>query len=914
MPGFESLQPDKGANAAEAQKSLDKVAASGRAAALAELANALGREGRYEESLSKGLEALDLCEEQKEKKGKGCCFYILGRTHFLKGALLSARHTAAKALALFQEQKDGPWAEASAKLLVAAAMARAGVGGPAVAALAAEGLGDVQVLRARCAAKLAAEAMQAATERRRQSLLRISEAKVLINRGDHEAALNCVADVFSLAEGEPDELSGPKSMCPADLGIGLYAEASALMAAVDILGKNAKLQAASAVFKANAMAMQGDLSGAKKAAQEAEASAKGSKDVGAQLAACSTLAVIQATLDEKAEAVQAADSALELAKGLGKPAQISAMCLASFAQADGAQAQAALNLAGDSELMQVEALSSLAQAQLNYQHLPSEALGSSQRLLMTCKALQDTVGQVATGSMVAICNSMLGQVAPARAAASDALKLAMESQDMGSEAGALLTSILSALTGNRPAEALDNARRLLKICRHFEDPVAEAWGLLELSRLQLAEDPGQGVRSAEEALSIASKASSPAPLARRALAAATVTLARAHMLREKAVAARRVVEKLQDLPGRGSDVLALGRRGEGLQQLLAAMVLSQNMAALGAARNAQALLNGVRDKAGEASANLAYANALCAQQNFEGATDAATAAAAGFKAAKCAVGEGTALCTLASIQLCMEDALEAEKSAKEALRIFQQVRSFSGLKRCSALVGETRARQLLAHTQLSSLQPSSARVFFDEFNCAHLEITEMASQESLEAVVATLHGMQRTRNNVKAVVMHLDGIVGPSNMHSYALSSGNFLVGLRSISIPIILAGSGKISGPSWQLFLGCDYRICSMDTDFLLPITSPPECLGELVGPAVASQLCISSGILDAQAMQELGILNQVRPSKDETGRAAAELGKRIAGFPGIACRQTMSLLTVPPVRYTTLGSQKLPDPDVIA
>ena len=30
--------------------------------------------------------------------------------------------------------------------------------------------------------------------------------------------------------------------------------------------------------------------------------------------------------------------------------------------------------------------------------------------------------------------------------------------------------------------------------------------------------------------------------------------------------------------------------------------------------------------------------------------------------------------------------------------------------------------------------------------------------------------------------MHLDGKVGPSNMHSYALSSGNFLVGLRSIS------------------------------------------------------------------------------------------------------------------------------------
>lgn len=39
----------------------------------------------------------------------------------------------------------------------------------------------------------------------------------------------------------------------------------------------------------------------------------------------------------------------------------------------------------------------------------------------------------------------------------------------------------------------------------------------------------------------------------------------------------------------------------------------------------------------------------------------------------------------------------------------------------------------------------------------------------------------------------------------------------------MILAAVGKISGPSWQLVLGCDYRIASVDTDFLLPIISPP-------------------------------------------------------------------------------------------
>ncbi|CAJ1354594.1 unnamed protein product [Effrenium voratum] len=199
--------------------------------------------------------------------------------------------------------------------------------------------------------------------------------------------------------------------------------------------------------------------------------------------------------------------------------------------------------------------------------------------------------------------------------------------------------------------------------------------------------------------------------------------------------------------------------------------------------------------------------------------------------------------------------------------------------------------------------------------------------------------MQRLRNNVKAVVLHLEGAVGPASMHSQALTSGNFLVGLRAISIPIVSAAYGKITGPSWNLLLACDYRIAAVDTSFVLPIVSPPagasggrereegrraarlsdptgkrlespgralmsgeECLGELVGAAMASQLCISSGVLDAHSLQ------------DETGRAASELAKRIAAFPGIACRQTMSLLTVPPVKYTTVGAYKLPDPDLIA
>eukprot|EP00913_Durusdinium_trenchii_P011912 g11189.t1 len=713
MPGFEQLKLESKTSAAEAQKAAEKATGAAKAAALADWANALSREGQYQDAVARALEALDLWQELKDKKGKGCCFLILGRTHML------IVH-----LPFVKDLKDAAWQEASAQLLVAAAMARAGPGGAVAAA--AFGLGNPQALRARRAAKEAAEAMQAASERRRQSLLRMSEAKVLMNQGDHEAALNCVADPLALAEGEPDAIGGAMPMCPADLGIGLNPEVrAALTAAVEVLSKTGQK---ALDWKANVLAIQGDLSAAKAAAQEAVAALKAD--------------AAKPQLNEKAEAVQSSDQAIQVAKGLSKSAQVSALCLSARIQLDSNQSQAALNLAGEEPLLQVEALCSLAQAQLQ-QNLPSEAVVTSQKVLKIFTSLNDTVGQVAAGCMVAIASSMLGEASAAQQAASEACQVALDAEDLGNEAGARLALLLSTLTNHRPKEALQSAQR---------------------------------------------------------------------------------------------------RR--------------------------EALLAGGRDQAGEAAASLAVAQALLAQQSLEGALGAAAGAAESFKAS-CGVGQGVALCCMATVQLRMEDALEAEKSAKE----------MGALKRCSAVCGEARARQLLAHTQLKSLEPSSARVFFDEFNCAHLEISEMSSQD--ETVIRFCLGKL------------------------YALSSGNFLVGLRSLSIPIILAACGKIAGPSWQLVLGCDYRICSNDTDFLLPIISPPECLGELVGSALASQLCISSGTLDAQALQELNILNQVRPNKDETARAASELAKCIAGFPGIACRQTMSVGLVENISWDQLRDE---------
>lgn len=209
-------------------------------------------------------------------------------------------------------------------------------------------------------------------------------------------------------------------------------------------------------------------------------------------------------------------------------------------------------------------------------------------------------------------------------------------------------------------------------------------------------------------------------------------------------------------------------------------------------------------------------------------------------------------------------------------------------------------------TNWDDLEPGHARVFIDQSAVAHVEMNEIALQESLESAIATLHGAGSKGKPLRAIVLHLEGVPGPSMMHSYALTSGAFMLGLRSVGVPLVLAAWGKIAGPSWALALTCDYRISSGDATFFLPIWNPPECLGDLVGPGVATQLCMSSGPMTPQVLLELGVLQQCVRSKDEVQKSASEMAKRIAGFPGIACRQTMSLLAPAAERFVIAGGRR--------
>merc|ERR1711879_962802 len=141
----------------------------------------------------------------------------------------------------------------------------------------------------------------------------------------------------------------------------------------------------------------------------------------------------------------------------------------------------------------------------------------------------------------------------------------------------------------------------------------------------------------------------------------------------------------------------------------------------------------------------------------------------------------------------------------------------------------------------------------------------------------------------------MGGSPAPPSMHSYAISSGAFIIGIKSCGLIVTGAISGTVTGPSWGLLCGCDYRIGTQDTKFVLPVWNPPECFADLFSNQVATYLCMTDGVESAVAMLEMGVLHQAVPDKDFAGKAAFEFAKRLAGFPKLALRQTMCLMNPP-------------------
>jgi len=289
---------------------------------------------------------------------------------------------------------------------------------------------------------------------------------------------------------------------------------------------------------------------------------------------------------------------------------------------------------------------------------------------------------------------------------------------------------------------------------------------------------------------------------------------------------------------------------------------------------------------------LAFAHGDQADRQFEDSLRAAKSAADIFKTLGDAAGEALALSTASRASALKEDTQESAQLAREALAAFRRV----GLK-----VGEQYAFELVSDAPFSFMQQTGARLLFDEDRLGHIEISELATQDSLESIVSTLHHYHSREKYkfVKGLVIHVEGTPAPTRLHCYAIATGTFLIGIRTLGLPVVSCCWGTISGPSWGLALAGDYRIASADTEFCLPVLRPVECLVDLIGQGNATHLTMDHGTMSATSALEMGIFHQVQKDKDMSSKSAKEQCKRICNFPVLASRQTLTLMAPDAERF---------------
>ena len=111
------------------------------------------------------------------------------------------------------------------------------------------------------------------------------------------------------------------------------------------------------------------------------------------------------------------------------------------------------------------------------------------------------------------------------------------------------------------------------------------------------------------------------------------------------------------------------------------------------------------------------------------------------------------------------------------------------------------------------------------------------------------------------------------------------------IDKPIIASINGLAVGGGCTMTLSCDIRIASEEAKFQLPFTRLGTCtelgstylLPRLVGMGKASELILTSKMIDAREAKEIGLVNEVVPAS-ELARVSYEMAGSIAKLPPLA------------------------------
>lgn len=133
---------------------------------------------------------------------------------------------------------------------------------------------------------------------------------------------------------------------------------------------------------------------------------------------------------------------------------------------------------------------------------------------------------------------------------------------------------------------------------------------------------------------------------------------------------------------------------------------------------------------------------------------------------------------------------------------------------------------------------------------------------------------------------------GPASANAPTLAERLFQA-LVDLEKPIIASINGVAVGGGCTMTLLCDIRIASENARFQLPFTKLGICaelgstyvLPRLIGLGKASELVLTSRMVDAQEAGEIGLVDHVVPA-DQLEQATLEMANNIAKLPPMAVR----------------------------
>lgn len=135
------------------------------------------------------------------------------------------------------------------------------------------------------------------------------------------------------------------------------------------------------------------------------------------------------------------------------------------------------------------------------------------------------------------------------------------------------------------------------------------------------------------------------------------------------------------------------------------------------------------------------------------------------------------------------------------------------------------------------------------------------------------------------------GPAAPRSATAPSLADATFEA--MQIEKPIVASINGVAVGGGFTLTLSCDIRIASEEARFLLPFTKlsisaelgSTYLLPRLIGYGKATELILTSRMIDAREAGAIGLVNRVVPA-EELAQATAEMAATLAALPPAAVR----------------------------